>query len=339
MIGKRFLVAFLGVRERTGGYLPMKLSKAVEGFIFARLADGYSPNTMDVYKWALVRLERYLENPEVVAIKLDDLRRFMLFMRAEYKPSRMNGDESPLSGSSMENIWKAIRSFFRWASEEIEIERPDLNLVKPEYSAPEIIPYTEKEVKLLLKVCGFTSSSTGYRKSFSMRRPTCKRDRAIVLVLLDTGIRASEIARLELDNINFQTGAINITPFGTGRKTKGRTVYLGKVARGALWLYTAEREGDENTLFLTIKSRPMNRNSIRQMVNNLGERAGIKKAYPHRFRHTFAIQFLRNGGDIFSLQRLLGHASLEMVQKYLKLAQVDTQNAHRRASPVDRWGL
>ena len=68
MIGKRFLVAFLGVRERTGGYLPMKLSKAEERFIFACLADGYSPNTMDVYKWALVRLERYLEDPEVAAI-------------------------------------------------------------------------------------------------------------------------------------------------------------------------------------------------------------------------------------------------------------------------------
>ena len=103
-----------------------------------------------------------------------------------------------------------------------------------------------------------------------MRRPTCKRDRAIVLILLDTGIRASEIARLELDDIDFQTSAINLTPFGTGRKTKGRTVYLGKTARGVFWLYNAERDGDDNTVLLTIKSRPMNRNSIRQMVNNLG---------------------------------------------------------------------
>ncbi|MFC2055707.1 tyrosine-type recombinase/integrase [Chloroflexota bacterium] len=251
----------------------------------------------------------------------------------------MNGDESPLSGSSMENIWKAIRSFFRWASEEIEIERPDLNLVKPEYSAPEIIPYTEIEFKLLLKACDFTAESNGRRIPFKMKRPSGKRDRAIVLVLLDTGIRASEIARVELADVNFQTGAILIAPFGSGRKTKSRTVYMGKAARSALWLYVAERNDIEGVLFRTVRGRPMNRNSIRQMVNSLGERAGVRNAYPHRFRHTFAIQFLRNGGDIFSLQRLLGHASLEMVQKYLKLAEVDTQNAHRRASPVDRWGL
>ena len=172
-----------------------------------------------------------------------------------------------------------------------------------------------------------------------MRRPSGKRDRAIVLVLLDTGIRASENARLEFADVNFQTGAIQLAPYGSGRKTKGRTVYLGKASRSALWLYIAERDDNEKFVFRTVKGRPMNRNSIRQMVNGLGVRAGVRNAYPHRFRHTFAIQFLRNGGDIFSLQRLLGHASLEMVQKYLKLAQVDTQNAHQRASPVDRWGL
>ena len=78
---------------------------------------------------------------------------------------------------------------------------------------------------------------------------------------------------------------------------------------------------------------------MRILVRRLGKRADIAKVFPHKFRHTFATTYLRSGGDIYTLQALLGHSSLDMVRHYVRIAELDIENAHRKASPVDNWRL
>ncbi len=116
---------------------------------------------------------------------------------------------------------------------------------------------------------------------------------------------------------------------------KPRTVYLGSAARRTMGL-------DSSSLDEPRKDDPhyrVNRGNTRLLLFRLGERVGVPNVYPHRFRHTFAIQYLRNGGDVFTLQRMLGHSNLGMVRKYLAIADADSTEAHRRASPSDRWRL
>ena len=83
----------------------------------------------------------------------------------------------------------------------------------------------------------------------------------------------------------------------------------------------------------------MDRDRLYKSMLTIGRRAGVKGVTVHRFRHIFAINYLRNGGDPYTLQMMLGHASMEMVKNYLALAQADLDVMHRVASPVDNWRL
>lgn len=321
----------------------MKLSKAVAGFIIARQADAYSPRTLEIYTWGLKRLAQCLGDPDVEQIAPADLTRFFAWLNTEYRPRRKVNAPTPLKPGSVQNAWIAVRSFFNWATPELKLaSRPDRDIHRPRFQYPEVQPFTAVELKALVKACALTAPSNGLkRKSFQKRRTNAVRDEALVLVLLDTGLRAGELGRLRIQDANLETGEVFVADFGTGRKTKSRRVYLGRGAIRAVWRYLAKRDGAQlgDSLFVTEQGRPLDRYALKLIMGRLGQRAGVVNVHPHRFRHTFAIQYLRNGGDVFTLQRLLGHSSLEMVRRYVALADTDSQAAHRVASPVDRWQL
>jgi len=304
----------------------------------ARAADGYSPHTLADYGHTLQLLTGYANDAELSKVDTAQLRGFFAYLRTQYRPVRASGDDSPLSNHSLANMWCAVRSFYKWAREEgLVAERPDLGIQRPKYVLAEVEPFTGEEIAALLECAEYASTAkTQGRRAYRARKPTAARDKALILLLLDTGLRVSEAARLQVGDVDLVTGEIAISPYQSG-KSRGRHVFAGKATRRALWRYlTGRRDG---SLFLTQEGRAMDRNSIRLVLTRLGERAGVQRAHPHRFRHTFAIEYLRNGGDVFTLQRFLGHSSLDMVRHYLALAQTDAAAAHQKASPVDRWRL
>lgn len=163
------------------------------------------------------------------------------------------------------------------------------------------------------------------------------RDTALILFLLDTGLRCSEAISLKAGDIDMHTGQVMV--MGKGRKQ--RAVFLGARTRRALGRYWAE-EGKPEATEPVFRSQTSNtgyftRSGLFQVTRRIGKRAGIKPCTPHMFRRTFAITCLRNGMDIYSLQRLMGHEDLETLRHYLALAKADIEAAHDRHGPVDNF--
>lgn len=266
-------------------------------------------------------------------------------MRTEYVPRRFSGDTRNLSPKSLRNIWISLCEFFTWAHTEFTMNNPMKSVPAPKFKVPDVEPYTQDEIGRMLKACTYSrEAETFIRKKFAMRRPTASRDQGNILTLLDSGIRASEFSSLRVGNFEAKRGKLDIRhgEQGGAKGGKGRTVYLGKTARHAVWRYLIEREDGEDPnapLFTVRRGCAFSPSTVRHPIKSIADRAGVKKAYPHKFRHTFAITYLRSGGDVFTLQSLLGYGSLDMVRRYARIAKVDVEQAHRKASPVDNWRL
>ncbi len=126
-----------------------------------------------------------------------------------------------------------------------------------------------------------------------------------------------------------------------GKWGKDRVVFLGQSGRRILWRYLVTRPDVKpgDPLFASNTGTALERNNLRKTLQRIGERAGVLDVTVHRFRHTFAVNFLRNGGNVLELQDMLGHERMDTVRIYAKLAEVDLQVAQQRSSVADNWRL
>ena len=233
---------------------------------------------------------------------------------------------------------RAVRAFVRFAYEEDWIEESvTVRMPRVEQKRMEVL--SREDVKQVLSVCG-------------------PRDRALVLTLIDSGLRRGEALALDWDDVDLRTGAVHVR---RGKGGKARVTYIGAKTRRALlrWSSPQVRAGSgERDIELQDmaniaerKSRssqrgwgggqrssaifPLTPSGAATLMARLSRKSGVHITF-HKCRRTFATWALRGGMDLFSLQRMLGHTGLEMVRVYAQQSDMDIRIAHAAASPVNQ---
>jgi integrase/recombinase XerD len=308
----------------------MNLVTALDGYWLVKERQ-MSQHTVRDYQLTFRRLVEFL--PQDIAfcdITPEHLHQFLNLCKRRHK----------LSDKSLCNVWIALSSLWTWA--EVQIGAPHVvrgRVPRPRFRRPPIEGYTEAEVKAMLYACDSAAKWTSTRRQVAQAsRPSSLRDRALLITLLDTGLRASELCALTVRDYDAKTGRVGVKQ---GKGKKDRVVYLGMTARKTVWRYMATRPNARvgEPLFATREGTHLDRNNLRHLIDRIAERAGVEHATVHRFRHTFAINFLRNGGNLLELQRLMGHERMDTLHIYVQLAQSDLSAAQRVASPADNWKL
>jgi site-specific recombinase XerD len=258
-----------------------------------------------------------------------ELRQFFAYLSNGHHDGGRWGNKrfnKPLRPATVRTYFEHLRAFFSWLENEEYLSRsPFHNFAPPVYRADQVQPFNPNQVEDILNAC---------RKS---KYP--QRDEAIVRFLLDTGVRASEMCNLRMRDCDLSEGQARVL----GKGNKYRTVCFGRKTSRALRAYFRYDERmPEEPLFFSERGidagAGLTRRGLLQLIERLGKQAKVQgtRCTPHVFRHTFAVEFLRNGGNVFSLKQMLGHTSLHMTNNYVALAEADIKKQHRQFSPGDR---
>lgn len=278
---------------------PVSLETAFEGFLTACQARKLSIHTIEDYSRGILKFIGYMgTNVSMQSVTPNHIASFLASLTS-------------VGAKTVLNRHIALAAFWTWGIKNEIVDRHIVRLVeKPRPKRILIDPFSELEVRALL----------------SAMRNNPERDSAIVYLLLDTGMRASELVGTEREDYNFVSRKVKVL----GKGNKERMLPFSEKTAKLLLKHFATTAG---------KPFDMSRTTLTSTVSRLGSRAGVVGCFPHRFRHTFAIEYLRNGGDAYTLQFLLDHSTMVMVSRYLKIAQIDVDRVHRKASPVDNWVL
>jgi integrase len=189
----------------------LHVSDAIEGLLLAKLAEGRSPRTVTGYRHDLRVWLDHTGDKDVAHVTAPEVQAFLLYLRSNYRPRRLSGDDCALSAKTIRNFWVSLSALFSWLRDAFELPSPMVKVPAPTFSRTEIDPFRQADVEALLKACDHKrEAQTHARRRYTMRRPTALRDRAIILTLLDTGLRSSELLAPNMGDAVLKTGKVNI---------------------------------------------------------------------------------------------------------------------------------
>jgi len=273
---------------------------------------GLSPGTLTFYRQKLSPFLAFLQGQGVdspQAVTPEHVRAYLVSLREGH------------NAGGTHCHWRALRAWLRFLAREGDITGTPLGKV----SAPKL-PKTILEPVSLETVAQMLKACTGRHAD---------RDRALLLTLLDSGLRAAEVCALDTGDLDLATGRVLIRH---GKGDKGRVVFLGAKARKAVLRYLKTRQdlAPTSPLFATGDGGRLTYWALRSILVRRARAAGVATPSAHDFRRAFALLSLRGGCDIMALQKLMGHASLDVLRRYLAQGEDDLREAHRKSSPVDR---
>jgi len=294
-----------------------KLDTALQEFLDYGRTKNLSPHTIGYYRdrlrlfFGYCRDTQHINEPNLVTVV--SARGFITYAM-----------DKGYSIKTINHTMTAVKALYNYLMDEGTIPISPVARIKPLKTEHKMIhAFGDKDIEDMLRQCN--------RKTF-----VGLRDYTILLTLIDTGLRVSELCGLEAGDIDWSSGFMRVL----GKGSKERQVPFGMTLRRALRDYVNRKGhvGGDHRLFVNQFAQPLDRRLVRLILVKLGQKAGVTgvRVSPHTCRHTFAKNWILNGGDPFSLQRILGHTTQEMVSQYVNLATEDIRVQHSKFSPGDR---
>lgn len=300
----------------------MQLQTAVEEFIVALKADGLKQKTIEWYRWGLgVLLAEHAES-SLEDLPVKAMRQFIADQRDrkwQWNGSQHIKQDVGFSEDTINDIVRILHRFWKWCSAEYKIVNPMEPIKYPRKPDPKPKAIALDDVRALF--ASTASSRAGAR------------DRAILAFLLDTGCRAGGLIGLKMDDLNVSERKAIVTEKGS----KTRSLYFTSVTAELLNLWIAERAPGAVYLFYNLETlQPLTYYGLRNFLTRLARRAGVSgRVNAHSFRHAFAREYLREGGDLSTLSRLMGHRDVTTtVSHYAIFTQDEVREAHEKYSPA-----
>ena len=295
--------------------------KGLEGYLQAFLlaceVDGLSPYTIRDYKKRIGLFILFMGSvgiDEVEKVTIDYIRLFLLKKKEVCGPV------------SIYNYHRDLKRFFNWLVQEGRLKTSPVAHMKPPRMPKTLIkPFEPDQLRHLLKFCN-DSTFLGLR------------NKAIILVFWDTAVRLCEMARMQIEDLDFTRGVIKVH----GKGAKERVVAIQPRTQKILLRYLLSRNDRHHCVWVSEERCPLTVWGIENMVQKLGKRAQLQnvRCSPHTFRHTSATMCLQNGAGEFEVQAMLGHSTLTMTRRYV--ASINSEKAaeaHKRFSPVEHLKL